>query len=217
MNLDFLQRLSIGFSQAIGVLQLAPCHTFGNSHYLNQVYEGEPKTEEFPNPWHIGTMNGDAYPVPNELIQAELEMLVFMFSTVVHLKPRLVVETGTNVGLMARALGSGCWVNGFGRVVTSDVDQKMVDYASNLCAGFPVEVRCCPSLELPELGEADLVFIDSSYESRSQEIHRVRPGAVYVYHDSCAEPWIKQEMSDEVYKVHLDTPRGFSIVRKPLI
>ena len=115
---------------------------------------------------------------------------------------------------MARALGAGCWVNGFGRVVTSDVDQKLVDYARNLCFPFPVEVRCCPSMDLPELRQADLVFVDSSYESRSQEIKDVKRGAVYVYHDSYAEPWVRPEMEAEKYKVHLDTPRGFSIVRK---
>jgi predicted O-methyltransferase YrrM len=167
------------------------------------------------NPWHVGTMDSASYPVPHELIQGELEMLAHMFTMVVQLKPKLVVETGTNVGLMARALGAGCWTNGFGRVVTSDTDQRMVDYAKKICAGFPVEIRCCPSLELSELREADLVFVDSSYESRSQEIHFVKSGAVYVYHDSYAEPWIRDEMAPETYKVHLDTPRGFSIVRKP--
>ena len=215
VNLDFLQRLNIGFSQATGVMQLAPCLTFGNSHPINERYAGVPSTEDFPNPWHVGTMDSATYPVPHELIQGELEMLAHMFTMVVQLKPKLVVETGTNVGLMARALGSGCWVNGFGRVVTSDTDQRMVDYAKKVCAGFPVEIRCCPSLELPELREADLVFVDSSYESRSQEIHLVKPGAVYVYHDSYAEPWVRPEMDGEPFKVHLDSPRGFSIVRKP--
>jgi predicted O-methyltransferase YrrM len=166
------------------------------------------------NPWHVGTMDSATYPIPHELIQGELEMLAHMFTMVVQLKPKLVVETGTNVGLMARALGSGCWVNQIGRVITSDIDQRMVDYAKRICTGFPVEVRCCPSLDMPELREADLVFIDSSYESRSQEIHCVKSGAVYVYHDSYAEPWIRAEMEHEQFKVHLDSPRGFSIVRK---
>lgn len=215
MNLDFLRRLTIGFSHATGVLQLAPCQTFGNSHPINERYADCPRTDDFPNPWHIGTMDSASYPVPHELIQGELELLAHMFTMVVVLKPKLVVETGTNVGLMARALGAGCWVNGFGRVVTSDIDPNMCKYAQSICQGLPVEIRCCPSMDLPELREADLVFVDSSYESRSEEIKVVKSGAVYVYHDSYAEPWIRPQMKDEEYRVHLDTPRGFSIVRKP--
>jgi hypothetical protein len=214
MNLDFLRRLQIGFAQATAVLELAPCLTFGNSHPINELYRGFPMLEGAENPWHIGTMDSASYPVPHELIQGELEMLAHMFTMVVQLKPKLVVETGTNVGLMARALGSGCWVNGFGRVVTSDTDQRMVDYAKKVCSGFPVEIRCCPSLELPELREADLVFIDSSYESRSQEHKLIKPGAVYVYHDAFAENWIWPELEYEKDKVLLDSPRGFALVRK---
>ncbi len=214
MNLDFLRRLSIGFSQATAVHQLVPCETFGNSHLLNKVYADVPKTDGFPNPWHIGILNDIKNPNPDELIQGELELLALLFSLVVALKPRLVVETGTNLGLSARALGAGCWTNGFGRVVTSDIDQDMVAIAMDVCSGFPVEVRCCPSLELPELLDADLVFVDSSYESRSKEIGLVKSGATYVYHDTLGELWIRRQMKDEEYRVHLDTPRGFSIVRK---
>lgn len=215
MTTDFLKRLTIGFSQAVAVHQLAPCLPFGMSHFVDDLYKDVPKTADFPNPWHVGTFDSSTYPVPHELIQGELEILAFMFSLVVQLKPRLVVETGTNIGLMARALGCGCWVNGFGKVVTSDTSQDMVDYAKKVCDGWPVEIRCCPALDLPELSEADLVFIDSSYESRSVEHHRVKSGAVYVYHDACAEPWVRPELDYEPFKVHFDGPRGFSIVRKP--
>ncbi len=210
-----MEKYLTGFSRAVSIDNVAPCLTFGASHFINELYADVPKTLDFPNPWHIGTFDASQYPTPNELIQGELEMLAFMFGLVLQLKPKLVVETGTNVGIMARALAAGCWVNGFGKVVTSDTNQKMVDYATKVCEGLPVEIRCCPSLDLPELLVADLVFVDSSYESRSKEIKLVKSGAVYVYHDSCAEPWIRPEMSSEEFKVHLDSPRGFSIVRKP--
>ena len=214
MNNDFLTKLSVGFSQAISVHQLEPCDTFGLSHPINDKYANLPRTENFPNPWHIGTMNYPPYPNPEELIQSELEAIVFVFGLVVQIKPELIVETGTNVGLMTRALGAACWVNGFGKVVSSDTDLLMVEYAKQLCEGLPVDIRHCPSLDLPELREADFVFIDSSYESRSQEHKLVKSGAVYVYHDSYAEPWIRPEMDYELFKIHLDSPRGMSIVRK---
>lgn len=212
---QFLERLRSGFERATDVKAIAPCRAFAASIGIDATYADVPKSAGAPNPWHVGTLGAEGYPRPHELIQAELELLAHMFTMVVQLKPKLVVETGTNVGLMARALGAGCFANGFGRVVTSDVDAQMVEYAKRVCEGLPVEVRCCPSLELPELGEADLVFVDSSYASRSQEIHRVKSGAVYVYHDSLSEPWVRPEMEHEKFKVHLDSPRGFSIVRKP--
>lgn len=204
---NFINRLHIGHVQATSVLDIAPCGTFGNSIDIDERFKD--LNLEFPNPWHLGTVAPHV-----ELIQSELELLSFMFSFVVQLKPRLVVETGTNIGLMARALGAGCWTNGFGQVVTAETDEKLHEFAKNLCKGFPVDLRLCPALELPELKTADLVFIDSSYESRSLEHKLIKSGAVYVYHDSYAEPWVRPELDYELFKVHLDSPRGLSIVRK---
>lgn len=214
MNLEYLRRMHIGFSIAVGVNQLAPCFCFDQSGNIDDRYKNYPKTEHFPNPWHIGVMDPFLYPDPGELLQGELELLLFMFSMVLELKPKLIVETGTNIGLMARALGSGCWVNGFGRVVTCDIDVRMVDYARKLCEGLPVDVQHKPALELEELREADLVFIDSAEESRVHEVSRVKPGAVFVVHDTYAEPYLRESFATEAHRVHLDGPRGFSIVRK---
>ncbi len=214
MNLDFLRRLQIGFAAATDVTQLEPCGTFGHSKPIDALYADVSKTEGFPNPWHIGTINRESYPHPGELIQGELELLVFLFGLVVQLKPKLVFESGTNVGLATRALASGCWVNGFGVVESAEKDPACVAFAKTLCIGFPAIIHQCPALECSALGKADLVFIDSSYESRSEEHKLVKSGAVYVYHDSYAEPWVRPELEHEHYKIHLDTPRGFSIVRK---
>ncbi len=216
MNLDFARRLRIGFSLAVNVNQLAPCYTFSESRGIDLKYEDYPRSEGFTNPWHIGTLNSESYPDPHALLQAELELLVFMFGMVVELKPKMVVETGTNVGLMTRALAAGCWTNGFGMVVSADTDQRMVDYAKKVCEGLPAQIRCCPAMELPELRDADIVFIDSSYESRSQEIGVVKSGAVYVYHDTFAEgELMRPQLRKEKFITHFDGPRGFSIVRKP--
>lgn len=214
MNLDYLHRLRIGFSLAVSVNHLAPCLTFGASGPINDLYADEPKSEGCPNPWHIGTLHAQRYPKPEELIQGELELLVFLYGLVIQMKPKLIVETGCNVGLTTRALAAAAWVNGFGHVVSSDIDEAMVVHAKMVCDGLPADIRHCPSLALPELRQADLVFIDSGYVSRSQEHYLVKPGAVYVYHDSYAEPWVRPEVEYEKYKVHIDTPRGFTIARK---
>lgn len=199
---------------AVSVSDVAPCLPFGESVNIGDRYKDVAKPSDWPNPWSIGTLDSAHYPKAHELIQSELELLAHMYTMVLELKPKLVVETGTNVGLMARALGAGCWANGFGRVVTSDTDPAMVEYAKRVCALLPVEVRCCPSLDLPELSEADLVFVDSSYESRSLEHAKIKSGAVFVMHDSYAEPHMRPELEAYSQRVHLDSPRGFSIVRK---
>lgn len=215
MNLDFLRRLQIGFAAATDVTQLEPCGTFGNSTPIDALYTDSPKTEGFPNPWHIGTLERQWYPDPNELIQGELELLVFLFGLVVQIKPKLIFESGTNVGLTTRALAAGCWVNGFGTVESAEVDLRYVEFARRICTGLPAVIHQSPALDCSALREADFVFIDSSYESRSQEHKLVKSGAVYVYHDSLAETWVRPELEYEKFKVHLDTPRGFSIARKP--
>lgn len=214
MNLEFLRRLHIGFSIAVGVTQLAPCYPFGDSGPIDERYHGYPKSEGFPNPWHIGTIDAENYPDPNHLVQGELEMLAWLFSTVVELKPKMVFESGTNIGLGARALAAGCWVNGFGHVVSYDTDERMVEYAMKLCKGLPVDVYHGPALEAKELSVADFAFIDSDERSRVEEITKLKSGAVYVLHDTHGEMWMRRHTSADDH-VHIDGPRGFTIGRKP--
>jgi hypothetical protein len=225
MSLDYLRRLHAGFALAIGVTDVAPCESFHDSRSIDEKYWGMPVTADFPNPWHVGTLGSAGYLDPRHIIQSELEMLVFMFGLVVQLKPKLVFESGTNVGLLSRALGAACWVNGFGRVVTCDTDHRMTDYAEKVCEGLPVEVLWSPALKVPELEEADLVYIDSSYQSsrtspgfacasRVEEVKKVKSGATFVVHDTFAEQWLRACMKDEEMAVHLEGPRGFTVARK---
>jgi hypothetical protein len=211
---SFISRYLQASKRLLNFDDVGPCHTFGLSHPINDQYvDCAGNFEGSVNPWHTGLLKG--MPKPEEIISSELELLVLMFGLVLNLKPKIVVETGCNTGFMTRALGLGCWTNGFGQVYSSDVDNNMVDFATEICTGLPVTIYRKPALHMDELFSADLVFIDSSYESRSKEIFRVKPGATYVYHDSAAEHWIKPELQFEQFKVHLDSPRGFSIVRKP--
>lgn len=211
-GLSFYERLMLGMRGVATFGDLGPCHSFGVSKFVDQKYSESELEPGFPNPWHLGTFAD--VPQPEIAIQGEVELCMLMFSMVLSVKPRLVFESGTNFGAMARALGFGCWVNGFGRVVTADVDHEMVEYARKLCNKLPVEVRHGPALDQPELREADLVFIDSSYESRTLERKSVKSGSIFVYHDSCAEPWIRPELDRERFVVHVDGPRGFSIGRR---
>lgn len=213
MNLEFVRRMHTGFAVAVGVQQLSPCFCFEDSGGIDARYRGYPKTDDFPNPWHIGTLDAATYPNPHELLQGELELLAHMFTMVVELKPKLVFESGCNVGLMTRALAAGCWVNGFGHVVSCDIDERMVKYATEVCSGLPVDIQLCAALSMDELKHADLLFIDSDEKSRVQEIGLIKTGAVYVLHDTCAERWMR-EFCDGDDVVHVDGPRGFTIGRR---
>lgn len=214
MSLEYLRKLHAGFSIAIATTEIIPCEASADAKDIDSRYPKNVLDEGFPNPWHVGTLGANGYPEPNYIIQSELEMLVFAFSLVVQLKPLLVFESGTNVGLLARAMGAGCWVNGFGTVVTCETDKRYSDYATNICSGLPIKVLNCPALDRPELSEADLVYVDSSYESRVQEILRVKSGATYVLHDTYAERWLRACTKDESSIIHFDGPRGYTMVRK---
>lgn len=214
MNLEYARRMLVGYSIAVGVNQIAPCYCFQDSGDIDAKYASCPTSDGCPNPWHIGLLDPAKYPDQGHLIQGELELLAHMYTMVLELKPRLVFESGTNIGLMARALGAGCWTNGFGKVVTCDIDPRMVHYARELCQGLPVEVVDGPALNMKELSTADLVFIDSSNESRITEVTMLKKGATFVMHDTYAEQWMRVYAENATTSiVHMDGPRGFTIGR----
>lgn len=213
MTLDYIKRLHIGFNQAIAFTEVLPCGSFGGSIGIDQLYD-DVTPEGQPNPWHVGAIGRQGWPNPEEVIQGELELCVFLFSLILETKPRLVFESGTNVGTTTRAMGAACWVNGFGQVVSCETDKDLAKIATGLCGHLPVTVRNMPALEAKELLEADLVFIDSSYESRIEEVKRVKPGAIFVMHDTLGDLWLREHLIEEQHKVHVDGPRGFTVGRK---
>lgn len=143
-------------------------------------------------------------------------MLVLMWALVLMLKPQLVIETGSDSGVMTRALGCAVQANGFGCVLSAEVNPELAVRAAALCLGLPVEVRNVPALELP-IEEADLLFIDSSYESRKQELARiVKPGAIAVLHDTVREPSMRAEAEKYRRTIHIVNPRGCAIIQPAL-
>lgn len=154
---------------------------------------------------------------------AEIEMQQFLYGMVRVLKPALVVETGTYYGHSAWAMALACKRNAKGRVVSCEVNREYLERARYLCSGGlgedvsdRLELRECPSWDLPELREADFVFCDSDYKFRSEEIVRVKPGAVIVVHDtrisydSSIEPL--EGLVRQLGGVCFQTYRGFGIL-----
>jgi len=167
-------------------------------------------------------MNEHGYSI-DEPASTERELRALLTALVRVVKPSLVVETGCYVGRGTEALVRGVIDNGFGRVVTCDTDHGMVartvGHVGALHAfNAPCEARCCAGIDLPELIDADLVFLDSDYANRYPEFERVKPGAVVVAHDalhsydanvSPHEGWIR-----EVGGLVLGTYRGLGIIVK---
>lgn len=113
---------------------------------------------------------------------AEVEMGDLLWGLVRMLKPEIAVETGTYRGTTARQIAQALWANGCGHLWTCDTEY---DYKYlNVLAGLPATYVKCSSLDLPQLREADFVFSDSGQEIRAKEYELVKPGCVFVIHDT---------------------------------
>lgn len=151
-------------------------------------------------------------------INSETEVLAFMYALVLLSKPLIVVETGSYCGMMARALAAGCATNDLGMVHTFDTDPDA--YAATREAlkwhGQWSEAHLQPALERADLiRSCDLLFSDSSYESRVQEVKLLKPGAVGVLHDTGMEDHLDRHIQQEYPRnVFIATPRGLTIFQR---
>ena len=111
---------------------------------------------------------------------SEIEMTDFLYGLVRMLKPKLIVETGTYRGHAAMSMAEACLENSFGKVVSCDIENHNVfNPLPDLC-----DLRISSSLDLPELRTADLVYSDSLVPLRPKEYELVKPGCVFVVHDT---------------------------------
>ena len=154
----------------------------------------------------------------DEDASTELEVRELLAALVRTLKPTLVVETGCYLGRATKAMGLALSKNGMGSLVSCDTDPEMVARAFHTCEELPVEVRLCRGIDLPELREADLVFLDSDYAWRRAEFVLVKPGAIVIIHDTRIsydaavpphEGWVREQGG-----IMFDTYRGLGIMRK---
>lgn len=74
------------------------------------------------------------------------------------------------------------------------------------------------SAAVPELGQADLIFSDSDYKFREEEIWRAKEGAVIVVHDTriSYDPTIEslEGLVKQLGGLTFNTYRGFGILIK---
>jgi len=176
-------------------------------------------TPECPHPerWHM-----------YDSLSAELEVLDFLKALVITLKPELVVETGTFSGLSTLCIAEGLQSNGFGRIITCELDKKVYDAACRRFAASGlaawIDARNESSLEMMVDGRIDLLFCDSEGPLREQEVRRflpqVNPNGLILIHDASSslrivrEAALHLEAEGLLSVLLLPTPRGLVLAQK---
>jgi predicted O-methyltransferase YrrM len=161
---------------------------------------------QHPEYWH----SDDA-----QATEHEVSYLVSAF--VRALQPEIVLETGSNSGQTAEAIGWALKQNGHGHLYSLEVDPRMAVMASERCHDYPVTVLTQDSLSWTPPGDIGFAWLDSEPGIRHLELLRYRrwfvPGAVVGVHDTGPQhvtgrflwPLIEQGVFNAIT---LRTPRG---------
>jgi predicted O-methyltransferase YrrM len=158
---------------------------------------------------------------------AEVEVLEFIATLVTTIKPRLVVETGSFLGVSTEWIARGLERNGFGRVISCEFDPVVFAKAKERVEASPlrrfIELRNESSLEMKIDGMIDLFFSDSDMPVREAEVKRflpqINPNGVILMHDASShlkvvrEAALKMEAEGLISVVLLPTPRGLVIAQ----
>jgi predicted O-methyltransferase YrrM len=176
-------------------------------------------TPECPKPerWHM-----------YDSMTAEAEVLEFLRTLVTTVKPELVVETGSFLGVSTLWIAEGLRANGFGKVISCEYDAKVFAAAKEKIAGHAlapfIELRNESSLEMTVEGTIDLFFSDSDMPIRELEVRRflpqIRPTGLVLLHDASShlktvrDAAFKLEADGLLSCVFLPTPRGLVIAQR---
>lgn len=176
-------------------------------------------TPECPNPerWRM-----------YDSMTAEVEVLEFLRSLVTTMKPKLVVETGTFMGISTLWIAEGLKQNGFGKVITCEFDPlvfaKAKDRVQQSGLAPWIDCRNESSLETKVKEPIDIFFSDSAIEIREQEVRYFLPliseHGVILMHDASShlktvrEAALKMESEGLISVVLMPTPRGLVMAQK---
>jgi prolipoprotein diacylglyceryl transferase len=192
-------------------------HIVSRGDVLQQEYHKPTPECAHPERWHM-----------YDSMSAEVEVLDFLKTLVMTIKPELVVETGTFSGLSTLHIAEGLQANGFGRVITCEYDAKVFASAQKRFASSGledwIEARNESSLEMKVDGRIDLLFCDSDAPLREREVRRflpqINPHGLIVMHDASSalktvrEAALKLESEGLLSVLLLPTPRGLVLAQK---
>ena len=181
--------------------------------------EYTPATDECPHPERWKMLDS---------MTAEVEVLNFLKSLVMTVKPELVVETGTFMGLSAIKMAEGMRENGFGRIITCEFDPVVFQKAKERIAASGlaewIECRNESSLDMKVDGTIDIFFSDSDIPIREKEIRKFLPqvnaNGIVLTHDASShykivrEAALRLEAEGLLSVVLVATPRGLVIAQK---
>lgn len=150
-------------------------------------------------------------------------MSALVAAFVTALRPDFVVETGTNLGYTAEAVGRALASAGRGQLVTLETDPDFVAAARERCAGLPVDVVHGSSLEYTPDRPIDFAFFDSLVQIRADEYRRYLPfmheRTVVGFHDTGPQHPVAATLEALVAEglmaapLYLPTPRGVCFTR----
>ncbi len=181
--------------------------------------EYTPPTSECPHPERWQMLDS---------MTAEVEVMDFLKSLVITMKPELIVETGTFMGLSAIKMAEGLEANGFGKLITCEFDPAVFAKAKERieASGLAKRIECRneSSLEMRVDGTIDIFFSDSHLPIREEEIRRflpqISPHGLILAHDASSHYKIVREAALRLEKegllsvVLLPTPRGLVVAQK---
>jgi predicted O-methyltransferase YrrM len=158
---------------------------------------------------------------------AEVEVLEFLATLVTTIKPSLVVETGSFLGVSTEWIARGLERNGFGRVISCEFDPVVYQKARARLEASPLkpwmELRNESSLEMRVDGAIDLLFSDSDMPIREAEVKRflpqMNPNGIILMHDASShlkvvrDAALKMEAEGLISVVLLPTPRGLVVAQ----
>jgi predicted O-methyltransferase YrrM len=158
---------------------------------------------------------------------AEVEVLEFIATLVTTIKPRLVVETGSFLGVSTEWIARGLERNGFGKVISCEFDTVVYEKAKERIESSAlknwIDLRNESSLEMKVDGPIDLLFSDSDMAIRAAEVKRflpqMNPNGVILMHDASSHlevvraAALKLEAEGLISVVLLPTPRGLVVAQ----
>jgi predicted O-methyltransferase YrrM len=176
-------------------------------------------TPECPHPerWHM-----------YDSMTAEAEVLEFLRTLITTVKPALVVETGSFLGVSTLWIAEGLKANGFGKIISCEFDPVVFAKAKEKIAASGlsdwIELRNESSLEMHIEGTIDLFFSDSDMPIREAEVKRflpqIRPTGLILMHDASSHLQVvrdaafKMESEGLLSCIFLPTPRGLVVAQK---
>ncbi len=176
-------------------------------------------TPECPHPerWHM-----------YDSMTAEVEVLEFLRTMVTTLKPELIVETGSFLGVSTLWMAEGMRSNGFGKIISCEFDPVVFEKAKEKIAASGlaefIELRNESSLEMKVEGTIDILFSDSDMPIRAAEVKRylpqIRSTGLILMHDASSHLKVVRdaafalEAEGLVSCIFLPTPRGLVLAQK---